>query len=254
MYRELNKKRIILEKRKPYTQEAYEKIAENDLVDFVYTSLRLDGSQFSREMVEKILVEGGFSPDLSLEDHVKAHKYREVLSYLKGLYEMQTDISLPVITEIYSMISGDKTKSLRSDDPFIYEWNYRVPDHCGIRDSLNILVNWIGRDGKVYDRANPLETEGLKESPSDFILRAAYLHDRLAVMYPYGRYSASVARTVMYYYIMSKGYPVFELETDQEQYNDMIAEYAENGDVTPLYNCIAGSVLHKLESLMEITG
>ena len=67
---------------------------------------------------------------------------------------------------------------------------------------LKVLLNWIGRDGGVYENQNALETDDLSEAPSDFILRAAYLHNRFIEICPYKEDNAEIARAIMYYYMM----------------------------------------------------
>ncbi|MEG1583908.1 MAG: hypothetical protein RR361_02500, partial [Anaerovorax sp.] len=55
MFREIKKKIIILENRKPYTREILAYMEEFNMVDWIHSSLKLDGSSLSREAVSKIL-------------------------------------------------------------------------------------------------------------------------------------------------------------------------------------------------------
>lgn len=68
VYREIKKKKLILENRLPYSREITQMIGEMNLLDWIYTSLRLDGSQLSREAVG-LLLEGEIAMEATLEEH-----------------------------------------------------------------------------------------------------------------------------------------------------------------------------------------
>ena len=68
MYREIKKKKLILENRKPYRKEVSQFLDELNRVDWIYSSMRLDGNNLSRNSVERIL-KGEFLIDVSVKDH-----------------------------------------------------------------------------------------------------------------------------------------------------------------------------------------
>ena len=55
VYREINKRKIILEKRKPYSRSVAGRINEMNVLDFVYTGMRLNGSVLTRENAAAML-------------------------------------------------------------------------------------------------------------------------------------------------------------------------------------------------------
>lgn len=212
VYRELNKKRIILDRRKPYKSDVAEFINEINLVDFVYTFFKLDGSAITREMITGML-KGNFYTDVSLIDHARVQRYREVYNELENMRQMKIGFSEPVFSYVYSLLENAPEVKYREDNPVIFEWNYNPPHPSDIRNRLNLLINWIERDGAAYEKINPLETPDLQESPSDFVLRAAYLHSRILSIYPYESGNVEIALIMMYYYFICKGYPVLKSDS-----------------------------------------
>ncbi len=251
VYREINKRRIILERRMPFSKDVYEFLDEMNITDMIFTSMQLDGGNMKRETIIGIL-KGNFYTDVSLMEHVKVQRYKELFLELNAMCRMKTEISEAVFSHVYKIIN-DEEMSLREDNPVVYEWEYNPPHPREIKSMMNVLINWIGRDGRAYDNANPLETPDLRESPSDFVLRAAYLHCRIVEIYPFGDKSAELARIMMYYYLMLKGYPVFRLDMNEQQYNTAIGEYLKNGNIGMFYEEIGRALFKKTELMMQIT-
>lgn len=251
MYRELNKKRIILERRRPFKADISEFITEMDIIDMIFTSSQLEGSMLTRETITGIL-KGNFYTDISLMEHIKVQRYKELFAELDNMRRMKTDISELVFSCVYRIIN-DEEMSLRENNDIVYEWDYMPPNPKEIGKMMNVLINWIGRDGQIYDKANPLETPDLTETPSDCILRAAYLHCRILEIYPFGEKSAEIARIMMYYYLMLKGYPTFRINMNEQQYNTAIAEYLKNGNIGAFYDAVLKSLWSKMELIMQLT-
>ncbi|MBE6029975.1 MAG: Fic family protein [Clostridiales bacterium] len=252
MYRELNKKRIIIERRKPYKDNIVEFLKELDTVDVLYTSAKLDGSTITRDMITGML-KGAFYTDVSLMEHAKVQRYREVIEELYNMSRMKIGLSQPVMTHIYSRIMDKPVNDYRDCNPVVYEWDYNPPHPREIIGQLHTLVNWIERDGAEYDIVNPMETSDLQDEPSNFVLRAAYLHNRILEIYPYNEGNSEFARFVMYYYLISKGYPVFELLFSESEYNEAVAEYLASGNIGPFYQGLMQSLMAKMELIMTLT-
>ena len=253
MYREINKRKIILEKRKPYSRSVAGRINEMNVLDFVYTGMRLNGSVLTRENAAAMLA-GEVFADMSLQEHARTLRYRQLLSEMQSMCEMGTSLSVDVMARFYCIVTGEDEMKLRHrDDTTEFGYAYNPPDAGEIGERLMVLMNWIGRDGKVYENPNALETDDLKEAPSDFILRAAYLHNRFIEICPYKEDNAEIARIIMYYYLMYKGHDVFPLDITAEEYGEDIMIFLRSGDVQPFYKALERSLDGRTKMLMEIT-
>ena len=114
-------------------------------------------------------------------------------------------------------------------------------------------MNWITRDGELYETVNPLETEELAENPSNFVLRAAYLHEYFLEIWPYEEANAEMALVLMYYYLLAKGYPIFSLSCSAEEYRTAASEYLRGGGMESFSSLIARSLFNRMELLMQMT-
>ena len=114
-------------------------------------------------------------------------------------------------------------------------------------------MNWISGGIENDSMRGSFETAELENEPSNFILRAAYLHNRFASIYPFDENSEEMARLVMYYYLITKGYPPFSLNFSEQEYNDAIIEYLEKENIERFYSGIIRSVYNKLDVLLQLT-
>ena len=251
VYREIEKKRIVLENRKPYKPNVSGLIAKTNIIDLVQTTMRLEGSVLNRNMIEKIFM-GEWYEEVPLHDHIKVQYQRQVVSEMNAMLGMGTELSMRTLMELYKVMTEEESE-YRRDNPVIYEWDY-VPCHPDeIEDKLRLLMNWIACDGKQYGKPNVLETEEMRANPNDFVLRAAYLHNRFLAIYPYSERSTELARLIMYYYLMGKGYPLFVLNFSESEYNTAVAEYLNKGDIKPFYNGLMRSLYNKMDVLLQMT-
>lgn len=252
MYRELNRKRIILENRKPYSSDTTRLMAEMNLLDFAYTAMRLSGSSLTQKMVSEIL-QGVFFTEVSLKEHAKIERYKIVLAEMQSMCEMKNSLSPEITARLFRLLTGEEKAAFRKKTEITEEIAYLPPPASEIESRLTVLMNWIARDGEVYESANPFETEDLAEAPSNFILRAAYLHNRFIALCPYEKENLEMARVLMYYYLMYKGYPVFALNFSRQEYCDAISVYLKKGEIEPFYSGLSRSIFNKTEILMQLT-
>ena len=92
LFREIKKKKLILENRKPFTREVANYIDELNLVDWVYTALKLDGSGISKPSVQKI-IKGDFVVDVTVRDHSSIVNYLEAIKLANDMSYMSIELN-----------------------------------------------------------------------------------------------------------------------------------------------------------------
>ena len=250
MYREINRKRILLENRKPYRREWVDEINRMETLDFIISVMKAAGECLERERIEEIL-DGGFFPEVRLSLYVRIQNCQDVLAEMRNMREMGTSLSAAVAGKLFRVLTG-KQDSLRVEDS-IGAFGFRAVPAEEVGKRLEIFMNWITRDGELYETVNPLETEELAENPSNFVLRAAYLHEYFLEIWPYEEANAEMALVLMYYYLLAKGYPIFSLSCSAEEYRSAASEYLRGGGMESFSSLIARSLFNRMELLMQMT-
>lgn len=236
MFREIKKKKLILDNRKPYTREVTNYIEEINIVDWIYTSMRLDGSTITKSSVQKI-IKGEFIVDVTLNDHADIGNYQDAIRFAFDMADMGIEINEQYIFRFYQILAKPQKPEYRRNNPILLMMDYNPPHPKEIDEQIDILIQWLN----TFDfQCNP-------------ILRAAYLHNKLVEIYPFETYSEAIARMAMYYELILNGYPPVLLNLSEQEYYSAIKSYLRKEDVQPIYEALEKSVYYKLEMMMRLT-
>lgn len=236
MFREIKKKKLILENRKPYTLEAAEYIEELNLVDWIYTSMRLDGSSIAKTSVQRIL-KGEFLINVSVKDHSLVGIYQSAIRLAYDMAELDIDLNESYLFRFYQILSDPVKQEYRRTNPVLFMLEYNPPHPSEIEEQMDILFQWLG---EADFQSNP-------------ILRAAYLHNKLVEIYPFETHSEAVARMAMYYELIRNGYPPIMLNLSESEYYSAIKSYLKKEEIQPLYEPLERGIYNKLEIMMQLT-
>lgn len=236
MFREIKKKKLILENRKPFTREAAEYIEEVNLVDWIYTSMKLDGSNISKNGVQKIL-KGDFLVDVTLNDHAAVGIYKNVLKQACEMAEMEIELDEKYLFRFYEVLAEPDTLEYRRTNPVLVMMDYNPPHPSEIEEQMEILFQW-------------LHTNDFQNNP---ILKAAYLHNKLVEIYPFETHSEAVARAAMYFELIRNGYPPVLLNLNEQEYYSAIRGYLKKEEIQPFYEPLERGVYNKLEIMIQLT-
>lgn len=236
MFREIKKKKLILDNRKPYTKETADYIHEINLVDWIYTSMRLDGSNISKINAQRI-VKGEFIADVSISDHSAVGNYEDAIRLAYDMADMEIELNEKYLFRFYQILADPEKLEYRRTNPVLVMLDCVPPHPSEIDEQMDIMFQWI--------RENDFE--------SNPILRAAYLHNKIVEIYPYETHSEAVARMAMYYELIRNGYPPILLNLSESEYYVAIRSYLKKEEIQPLYESLERGVFNKLEIMMQLT-
>ncbi|MBR6015494.1 MAG: Fic family protein [Firmicutes bacterium] len=244
MYNEIRNKKERLKSRMPFSAAVTADIARMNLEDMLYTGLRLSGSELSREQVRAMLA-GEVVREATVYEHVAMERYRELLNEMVNLSEMQNSLNLDTLLHLYGILTDSDTSEnvYRRNDPVVYELSYNPPDFLDVPEQMDILMKWMAREN----------SESESEFQGNELLKAAHFHCRLIEIFPFKEGNRDIARIGLYYYMMSKGYPVFSFNFSESEYNSAIAAYLKREDIAPLYNGLERSLFNKLDMMEMMT-
>lgn len=238
MYHEILKKKKILEGRKPYSIELRKQLKTDELCDLIYTALHLDGSVFTKSQVREVL-NGGYVKEATINDHLSIEHHLDVMSHIDALLSMDTEIDLRVIEEIHDILCGSEGPVWRKSNPVLYTLDYIPPHYSEVAGRMSDFIQWCYKADSDPD-INPL-------------LKAADIHNRIIEIYPFEYGVEATARVLMYYSLMRKGYPVFELRANEQEYNSAVIEYLKHKKIEPFYRLLERNLFNKLDTMLQIT-
>jgi Fic family protein len=236
MYREIKTKQTILDNRKPYSSETNAYIQEMNLLDWIQSSMRLDGSTLGRAEIRMIL-NGEYIRDASLTDHVLVERYKELIKSANDMLAMSYTLNKEMILGFHQKLMGDGASRYRTMNPVLVSLNHNPPHPSEIQEQMELLMNWFYSDD-------------MEKTP---LMKAVCLHLRLIEIYPFDKYSEAIARSSMYYYLMEKGLCPFEIKMTDQEYNIAVIQYLQREDIEPFYMEAEKSLLNKMEVLVQLT-
>lgn len=234
--REIKKKLMILENRKPYSEEVRQYLFEWNRLDWIYGSMRLEGSAVTREGVEK-LIQGGYLIEATLEDHTSVAGYLEAFRLLTDMSEMKTDLDQRYLKKLYEVMSPMDEPGYRENNPVLYTLGINPPHFREIPQKLEELFRWLAQDEVLY---HPIE-------------KAALLHHKLIAIYPFANRTEALARMALYNQLIRSGYPPFSLDVAEQDYYDMIRDYLKNGRIQEFYDMMVEGIYNKVEIMLRLT-
>ena len=234
MLREIEEKKRLLDSKRPFNAMTAEKFVKLDLFDFVFSNLKLDGSNLTPEGVNAIL-NGGLVPGVSLLEHSAVECHRNLIKRFDEMKHMRTSINVKELISIYSVLADIPYPSFRRGNPILYQLNYTPPYYQDIEPLLIELF----RNLFTFDYGN------------DFIRMAVDIHDNIIRIYPFDEFTESLARTILQYAIYSNGYPLIQFGVSEQVYNDMVGDSLKRDTHEAMYNCVQDALNHKLDALLN---
>ncbi|MBQ4649355.1 MAG: Fic family protein [Firmicutes bacterium] len=237
--REIRKKMVILGNRAPFAPQTKDYIDHLERVDWIHMNLKLDGSPLTRENVESIL-----AGEMVLNGRIMDHVLIEKLDILRSeIYRKERDrqiISAGLAVDFAAGLSDSDTsleQIIRKSTPTLQVYSYTPPLSSYILESLiEFLAEAV-----------------IEKDFDDYFVKAAHIHNGFLKIYPFRENNEVVARALMEYYLVKKGYPMVPVTLSETEYNSMFVDYLKTGDSSSLAEHLMMAVRDRLELMIQLT-
>lgn len=249
MLREIRKKLVIIENRKPFGADAVEYLEQTEEEDWICMNLRLEGSELTKEDVSSV-IDGGCLRDVAISDYMLIDRTRRLRKLIYDGCARGEKLSKATLDRIYAIASDAKSVNsglglegtdlsvdYRKTNPVIIQLSYNPPLPQEIREQMDLLFRWL------YQKKDFFEV----------IKNAAHLHNRIIEIYPYPSCNEMVARTAMFYYLVQEGLPICNLLYSESEYNKTIVEYLRKENIDKLNEQLVRGIFNKLDLIMQVT-
>ncbi len=259
MYDEIQQKLALLGQKKPCSTRMSARLKEMDLEDWMFSCLRLAGSDISRESIRKILREEVVT-EVSLAEYQKVYRCAETFKALQDMKEMHCDLMCGSgIRRLYQAVF-DEEPHYRQSNPVLQKWDY-LPPHCReIKAQMEALYRQAAnRDFCRGQASGALQGAGdgrracaWGEPPWNPLWQACLIHMRMLEIYPFGEASEEISRYAMLYEMLCVGFPAAAVSMSKQEYDTCIARYLKTGDLQPFYMSMLRSVYNKIEVMLQL--
>jgi Fic family protein len=236
LYREIKKKKLILERRKPYALSIQAMIREINTCEWISSSLQLDGSSLSPQQIQGIL-RGEVTMNATLDEHAMIHRFQEAIRRASEYAALGYQLNEATVLQLYNILTGLGIHHYRKGNPVLIALSYNPPHPQEIPEQMGILFHWLATDQK---ETNPIR-------------KASLFHHRFVEIYPFEHYNELMARFLFYFLLMKEDLPPFTISLNETEYNGLLAKFFRNEDIQPFCQLMERSLYNKMEVLIQLT-
>lgn len=206
-FNRLLKKKEVLEKNRPLSGIALQKIKETIAIEWTYNSNSIEGNTLSLRETQMVLQEGVTISGKSLREHFEAVNHETALKYLYGLVDQNRVISSKDILSLHSLIvrniEDNFAGRLRNAGVRIAGANFTPPNAQKVSTLLDELISFVIE--------NPLSLNSIE--------LATVFHHKFVWIHPFFDGNGRTVRLVMNLLLMREGFPpAIILKNDRTKY------------------------------------
>ena len=243
MIREIRKKLLILNNRKPFTAIADNCFGEMERKNWIITNMLLEGSALSRSQIDA-LASGNCILEASIGDHVMAERLDTIFDVMRELTGRRRPLDLHVIRLLRNIYEGED----EGDIPEYRRRNLMMPE-IDYMAKLPAEIPSAMEELGVYLKSRISLQEGSRE----VFESAVKIHNSIIEIMPYGENDKVVARVAMLYFLMLNGYPPVLPELKETDYNELIFRYLKTGSPWTFEEALMEGILAHLELMIQLT-
>jgi Fic family protein len=198
----------------------------NVLIDESYYSSKIEGAFSTRRQAKEVIKTG----------QANTHSERMILNNYNALEFVIDHLNVPIskdgIVQLQQLITKDTLSPEDITD------GYRT-DKVYVEDVITQEIVHVGPDHSLVPVMMESLFDFIENTTLNPLVVASLLHFYIGYVHPFFDGNGRVARSTMYWYLMSKGYSFFQLfsisqkyEYDKNYYYQAFLDTEESGDVT----------------------
>jgi Fic family protein len=261
-YKENLKKAASLKKEldgfRPLTPEAEKKIMQKFRLDWNYHSSHIEGNSLTYGETRALILFGQTAQAKPLKDHLEMSGHNEAISTIEEVIKQKRPLTENFIRELHEIILKEP-----------YEVNAITLDGKPTKKMVKVgqyktTPNHVKTiTGEIFYFATPEETpskmhdllmwysNNLNNKNTEPVLFATEFHYKFIRIHPFDDGNGRIARLLMNFILMQKGYPPAIIKTDDKDNYYRALEQADAGQIEYFFNYISEQVIHSLELMIK---
>lgn len=239
-FEELDKKKSILDSKRPLPKETLKSLEENFKLEWTYNSNAIEGNTLTLKET-KVVLEGITIGGKTIGEHLEAINHKEAIEFLENLINDNRKLSEMDIKNIHALVLkgiDDENAGRYRTENVIISGATRIPPESVIVPEL--MEKLIYRYDEWKEKYHP-------------IVVAALLHAEFVKIHPFIDGNGRTARLLMNFETMKNGYPPIIIKTEQRHsYYDALDKGAMTGDYTDFVKMVAKQAEEMLDLYLKL--
>jgi len=247
-----------LDKYRPLTTDMEKRIMQKFRLDWNYHSSHIEGNTLTYGETKALILFGQTAQAKPLKDHLEMSGHDEAIKTIEEVIKQKRPLTENFIRELHNIILNNP-----------YEVDAITPDGKPTKKMIQIgkyktTPNHVKtKTGEIFYFAKPEETpakmqdlmiwykKNLKNINTDPVLFATEFHYRFIRIHPFDDGNGRIARLLMNFILMQKGYPPAIIKSEDKQNYFAALEQADSGEIEYFFNYICQQVILSLELMIK---
>lgn len=247
-----------LDSLRPLTAEMEQRIMQKFRLDWNYHSSHIEGNQLTYGETKALILFGHTAQAKPLKDHLEMTGHDEAIKQIEEVIRQERPLTESFIRELHTLILKEP-----------YERPAQTAD--GIPTVRRIAVgeyktspnHVLTRTGEMFYFASPEETaakmaelmawynENVNKEGINAVLFATEFHYRFIRIHPFDDGNGRLARLLMNFILMLKGYPPAIIKTEDKDAYYNALQQADAGNLDFFFNYLCEQLIRSLEIMIK---
>lgn len=247
-----------LDQLRPLSPEMERRIMQKFRLDWNYNSSNIEGNTLTYGETKALILFGQTAQAKPLRDHLEMSGHDEAIKYIEEVVRQERPLTENFIRELHKLVLKEP-----------YQVDAKTPDGKPTKRWISIgkyktMPNHVEtRTGEMFYFASPEETpakmfdllnwyiENRESEDVHPVVFATEFHYRFVRIHPFDDGNGRLARLLMNFILMQKGYPpaIIKTEEKQEYYNAL--QQADALQLEYFFDYVCQQVIHSLEIMIK---
>ncbi len=250
--------KLQLDEIRPLSTEIEQKIMQKFRLDWNYNSTNIEGNTLTYGETKALLLFGHTAQAKPLRDHLEMTGHDEAIKYIEEVVKQERPLNENFVRELHKLILKEpyQVDGITEDGEKVKKWvkigQYKTsPNHVKTKT------------GEIFRFSEPEETpakmndliswysEKLKSGKDHPIVFATEFHYRFVRIHPFDDGNGRLARLLMNFILMQKGYPPAIIKTEEKENYYSALEQADAGNLDFFFEYVSEQVLNSLNIMIK---
>jgi Fic family protein len=243
---------------RPLTTEAEQRIMQKFRLDWNYHSSHIEGNSLTYGETKALILFGQTAQAKPLKDHLEMSGHDEAIKTIEEVLKQERPLNENFIRELHEIILKEPYKvATITPDGNPTTKIIKIGQYKSTPNHVKTVTGEIFRfalpeetPAKMHDLMT-WYTENINKKDIDPILFATEFHYKFIRIHPFDDGNGRIARLLMNFILMQKGYPPAIIKTEDKRNYFSALQQADSGHLEYFFNYISEQVIHSLEIMIK---
>ncbi|WP_202708930.1 Fic family protein [Sporosalibacterium faouarense] len=241
MFQEIDKKKNIIDNKRPLPNHTLKSLRENFLLTWTYNSNAIEGNTLTLSETKVVLEDGITIGGKTLKEHLEVINHKEAILYVEDLVKEDDILTEWQVKSIHRLIlkgiDDSYAGTYRKEKVIISGAEHIPPEPFLLKEEMETLLDWYNNESKDLHAVE----------------RAAKLHTDFVKIHPFIDGNGRTARLLLNLELMKAGYPLAIIRNeDRAKYYSALDKAHITGDYREFIELVIQALNRSLDLYLKV--